>query len=248
MSIGDPIGRLQRELLKIGGFGYTRIENSNDFVKPRVFGYYIGKIFNPAYIFVIGFTPEHIKNYGIEWEALISKGLQNESILRNNLEEIGKGEMARLAKLLEGLRLQTIRSKWITIEIDRITGVIYFIIIILIFFVASIYYPHFLDVFVKAFNNVETTRTWIQIFAFVTLIMMSFMIAFRILELQKKASLVFRYLATLGRPNIMNAVFEPTLSNIERYLDSGDWTLAEYWLDRTEIDYLTFYLNEVKPK
>jgi hypothetical protein len=77
--------------------------------------------------------------------------------------------------LLEGFKQQTVNTKWITAEVDRITALIYFIVIISVFIVVTQLYPAFLQKFAQVFVGNESTKLGILIFSSLVLIAMSIM-------------------------------------------------------------------------
>ena len=72
------------------------------------------------------------------------------------------------------------------------------------------------------------------------------MLVSRIIGLQSKALIVFKYLTVLRAIKTHKEDFKTTLEEIERYLDDNHWTLAEYWVNRVQQDYSEVYLKEVK--
>ena len=151
--------------------------------------------------------------------------------------------------MLEGLKQQTVKTKWITAEVDRITALFYFVITISLFIAAfqlsSTFIQHFtgfLDINSK--NQVELGKQVILMFAIVALIAVSYMLILRTLGLQEKSSTVFGYLATLGAIKINKEDFKTTLQEIERYLNDNEWTLAKYWVDRIQTEYSELFLQK----
>ena len=53
-------------------------------------------------------------------------------------DKIGEENNHAIGHLLEGLKQQTVMTKWITAEVDRITALVYFMIIILLFITAPV--------------------------------------------------------------------------------------------------------------
>jgi hypothetical protein len=190
-----------------------------------------------------------------------------------------------IRKLFGAFKQQTIKTKWITAEVDRITALFYFIIIISLFVVATQTQIDFLPKFEHAFANAtQTTQTvkdllppfehtfgnatqtvkdllppfehtfgniklvdlYVMIFCIVALIGVCIMLVLRIMGLQTKALIVFKYLTALRAIKTHKNEFETTLEDIERYLDDNHWTLAEYWVKRVEQDYSEVFLEEVK--
>lgn len=152
-----------------------------------------------------------------------------DNFIRNDLVDIIRSiksiDLLRIDGLLEGLKQQTLKTKWITAEIDRITALFYFIVIISLFIVATQVYPVFLEHFTQVLGNIESTRLVILIFSVLALSAVIIMVILRIRGLQEKAAIVFRYLTTLEAIKTDGAKFKTTLQDIERYLNDNDWTL-----------------------
>ena len=66
----------------------------------------------------------------------------------------------------------------------------------------------------------------------------------RIRGLLAKASTV-KYLTALGAIKIDREKFKENLQDVEGYLNSGDWTLAEYWVNRIQKEYTEVFLSQV---
>jgi hypothetical protein len=66
--------------------------------------------------------------------------------------KIGLDDIRGLAHWLEGLKQQTVRTKWITAEVDRINALVYFIIVISVFIVA-LHSSDFLQKFARSFSE-----------------------------------------------------------------------------------------------
>jgi hypothetical protein len=148
--------------------------------------------------------------------------------------------------LLGGLKEQTVNTKWITAEVDRITALIYFIIVISVFIAATLVYPVFLQKFAQIFQNNDSTKLGILIFSSLALGAVSYMLLVRIKGLQQKASIVFRYLTALEAIKHNKEEFMAILEDIERYLDNNEWTMAEYWVTHIIQDYTQFLLENQK--
>ena len=56
--------------------------------------------------------------------------------------------------ILDKLKQKTIKTKWITAEIDRITALIYFMITLSVFIVAIVILPDLLHKFAKVFMDI----------------------------------------------------------------------------------------------
>jgi hypothetical protein len=65
---------------------------------------------------------------------------------------------------LDGLKQQTVNTKWITAEIDRITALIYFIVTISVFIVAIAILPDVPQKFSEVFQDSELVKKGVLIF------------------------------------------------------------------------------------
>jgi hypothetical protein len=138
------------------------------------------------------------------------------------------------AILLSILSLQdrTARTKWIGREIDKITSLGYFKIVVFTFISAEFLLPSFLDKFLVNFQGIPQARIIIVIFSLISLIAVSAMLYWRLKELQSKALTTFKFLVELDAIKIDKEDFDKSLQEIEKYLTNGDWTLAEFWVTR----------------
>jgi hypothetical protein len=165
------------------------------------------------------------------------------------LDKIGSPAKDGIVELLGGLKQQTVKTKWVTAEIDRITTLAYFIITISVFIYAILLIPDLLPKIAQPFRDVESTRLAIFIFSFIALVAVVIMFIIRIRGLQTKALTVLMYLTALGiiktdkegKENV-----KTTFKDIERYLDDNHWTLAEYWVRRLQEEYSELFLEAVK--
>jgi hypothetical protein len=223
-----------------------------------IFGMPIHNTFGLANLCAILGRPEHFKNlireefrghdlkkgFQINWQLMMSP-----VPLEDKLGEFQKINVSMVSGLLEGMKEATLKTKWITAEIDRITALLYFIIVISVFIFATQYYSDFLPKFTQLFLNIELTRIVILIFSFSTLIAVSYMFLRRIYGpegLQTKASIVFRYLYNLQQIKIDSEYFGDPLDKIESYLNDNHWTLALYWVNRVRQEYTKLFLEEVR--
>jgi hypothetical protein len=164
----------------------------------------------------------------------------------NELNKISKSDIDDLCQLLEGLKKQTVKTKWVTAEVDRITALFYFLIVIFVFIVASQVYLDFLPKFSKFFGDIESVRLLIFILSIAGLIAVCYVLRLRINGLRSKSLTVFKYLTTLGAIKMAKEIFKPTQVEIERYLDEEHWPLVEYWVNRLQVEYSELFLHEVK--
>ena len=231
-------------------FNYSKSNRMEEYLKLKLFGKSAMDILTPVYLLAVRFSPRLLKEYNLDL-ALIRREPKREKVFRNGpffireLEKI-RFEISEILELLHGLGHQATKSKWITAEIDKITGLIYFTVVISVFIIAIIRLPDFLNTFVIPFNDSELAKIAIFDFAFLAVCAMLIMIFLRLRTLRKKAVIVFKYLVALETIRIEEKDFKTILENIERYLDSNDWILAEYWLSRTMADYENIYLSKLE--
>jgi hypothetical protein len=162
------------------------------------------------------------------------------------LEKINKYDVQDIRNLYGALKQQTVKTKWITAEVDRITALFYFIIIISLFVYATQTQKELLPKFEHPFGDIKIAAFYVMIFSIVALIGVCVMLVIRIIGLQSKALTVFKYLTALRAVKTHKKQFETTLEDIERYLDDSHWTMAEDWVNRLEQDYSEVFLEEVK--
>jgi hypothetical protein len=266
LSICDPIGTLQRRIIKGKGRQMHVGNTLNTMLNITIFGLRLNRVIPPmpilgdyfplSYLFAIIYSPEDIiKKYNYGWdrvrvpeEVYNAKDYSPGAIVvdDDDCSRVWWHDVIEITKLLEGLKQQTVKTKWITAEVDRITALVYFVIVISVFIIATLLYPVFLQKFAQVFQNNESTKLAILIFSSLALGAVSYMFILRILGLQRKASVAFRYLTALEAIKAAKEDFKTTLQDIERYLDNNDWTLAEYWVKRIQIEYTEFFLEKVK--
>jgi hypothetical protein len=216
-------------------------------------------------LFAIGFSPEDMRGgsdmnrklrngdtgflkSSMKWDILSMA--HNEVIyplkaLANQLSLISTIKLNDMLKLLEGLEERAVKTKWITAEIDRITALIYFMATISLFIVAIIILPSILHKFAQVFVDIELVRLGVLIFSVLALSAVGYMLILRMRGLLDKASTVFKYLTALGAIKSDREKFKGNLQDVEGYLNSGDWTLAKYWVIRIQQEYTVVFLNEV---
>ena len=137
------------------------------------------------------------------------------------------------------------RTKWITAEIDRITALIYFAIVISLFIVAILILPDLLHKFAQVFQDSELVRLVIILFSISAPVAVSFMVVHRIRRLMNEAGTVFNYLTLHEAAKVEIEEFKSRFQDIERYLNEGDWTLAEYWVERVQVEYTEVFLSKL---
>jgi hypothetical protein len=240
-----------------------------------IFGRAIVFYFSAPHIFAIEYSPEDIEKEGesiiigeegtivkdgiakLDWSLIQSSFGHSGGLLTSRysysygtyelglLNLIPEYRWREISILLEGLTQQTVNTKWIKAEIDRITALIYFIITISVFIVAIAFLPSLLHKFSQVFQDTELVRLGVLIFSVLALCAVGYMLILTIRRLLDKASAVFKYLTALGAIKTDKEKFKGNLQEIEGYLNSGDWTLAEYWVNRIQKDYTEVFLGEV---
>ena len=264
LSICDPVGAIQRKILKgqpivallsapLTEPRLVKPAGANELLKRKIFGVLFVSLFSIPYLFAMRYTPEEAKaRIKIDWDSLYKdtgqlqlKGVNIEKEVEM-LKILGDAAIEHLSILLNGLREQTVQTKWINGEIDRITALIYFLIIITLFIIASQIYPHFLANFGQFFNH-ELTGLIILIFSIVAFFAVVIMLIIRMNGLRDKAVTVFKYLASLEAVKTVQSrqMFSTTQDKVERYLDEGHWTLAKFGAIRIEEEYTEQFLQEV---
>lgn len=270
LSICDPMGALQRRLIRGENL---KEKTAIALLEHKIFGMKAYNIFKLKIAFLIAVlgSPDEFKSHigpnaeGADWRQTLDWKESLDSA-RYWAEELDKGNIF-WGTLLEGWKQQTLRTKWIGAEIDRITSLLYFMIIISLFFVATLASPGFVQKFTEILRNqtgvaneqiknqtgvaneqtLAFAKIVISILSFAALIAVSYMFVVRIFGsegLEKKARTVFRYLIAIEAIK-MHKNFEDSLNRIERYLDENDWTLANSWVHRVQDGYSEFFLKEV---
>jgi hypothetical protein len=160
-----------------------------------------------------------------------------------------ESEILDLYKIIESLQSHALRTLWMGREIDKITAMGYFIVVVSIFILAELIIPGFLDEkFLVNFKDIPEVRNIVLIFSSLALIGVSAMLLMRLKELQSKAWTTFSFLIEQDGIKIMEEKlkehFDKSLQTIERYLNDGNWTLAEYWTKRVAKEYDDFINRE----
>jgi hypothetical protein len=243
----------------------------------------------PPYLYAIAYSPEGIKKeskFKINWDLIKLRSYdtrefsasEDDEMIREKLDDgtmkwfdtfytslvteldkLGGRHIMELLGLLAGVKDQSVKTKWITAEIDRISALIYFMIIICLFIAAVLVVPSFLPKFAQSFGYEQPANLgiWayfqpinlgILTFSGVALAGVVYMLRIRFNGLESKALTVFKYLIALGAIRTAKEKFKPTLDEIEDYLNENHWTLAEYWVNRIQADYSDLFLEEVESK
>jgi hypothetical protein len=255
LSICDPVGVIQRIIIKGRSLrGWKEFRMTEDPINASLFRKLIKDSFLLPYLLAIVYSPESVKKkYStFHWNLIpieYQEGnmrLINNDIVKGLHFRINQGDLTTIGFLLEGLKQNTVKTKWITAEVDRITALIYFMVIISLFIIAAQLYPSFLQNFTQFFGNIESIKIVITIFSLLALIAVSIMCILRILGLMTKALIVFEYLAALGAIKTDKDNFKSALQDIERYLDDNNWTLAEYLVKNIQKEYTQLFLKKIK--
>jgi hypothetical protein len=223
--------------------------------------------------------------FGIRWTVLVCllrnfQDIINKNAFQRALQKLSKytapwlvtpildelfsnDDALDLQNKINSMRDQTLRTTWIVREIDKITAMAYFAIIISIFISAEFLMGGFLDRFIVSFQGGDQTkdegqnatastngatsstivgaglvaRIIIIAFSFAALGAVLYMLYRRHSELNYKAWTTFKFLVALDATKIENERFNPSLKDIERYLSNGDWTMADYWVQRVMDEY-----------
>lgn len=136
------------------------------------FGRGIMSHFTIPYIFAILYSPEDVKmDQRINFKSMLkqydrtvesiyisSYDSQYYKYFAQYLDFVPSEKIVGTVLLLEGFKQQTIKTKWVTAEVDRITALIYFMIIILVFIVAILILPDLLHKFAQVFGDIYLIR------------------------------------------------------------------------------------------
>jgi hypothetical protein len=241
LSIVDPVGVFQRKIIE-GRYLLDRvINNLDDLRRLQIFGQTLQTHFRSIwsatpyekqYYNAILYTPERLK------ELYKVKEIPDSGV------EIEGETLHDIVTIMHGLKRSTLRTKWITAEVDRITALIYFMIVISVFIVAALILPDFLLKFAQFTKDIEGTKTLILSLSTTALVLVAWVSYLRMRRLRAKAAAVFRYLIALEAIKTGKENFKSTLQEIERYLDDSDWVMAEYWIGRIQKEYSEFISKE----
>jgi hypothetical protein len=227
LSITDPIGALQK--LSIGG----SIRRHAFYIDPQVLG--IAGWGSVEYVVPLNVELSLLRNF--DFQAFNKRLLRNQSKGESVKAHLSVEELGELDQTIQSLTRRVLRTKWIVREIDKITAIGYFVIVVSIFVGAEIYSPNFLDKLLVTSEGDHLAGVIIFIFSLIALGSVSFMLLGRLLQLRGKAKGTLRYLVALDAIKIEKERFHSDLKEIERYLNDGDWTLVGYWTTRVLRDY-----------
>lgn len=224
------------------------------FTYQKIFGEYMSQHFDQPFLFALVYSPEELKERYGDWGStldsiynriptidVIKLGIQGSKEFEKTMDDIFS-----IGYYLRTLKQNAVKTKWITAEIDRITALVYFMIIISLFIVTILVSPQFLQNFTQVFTDVDSSKIVILIFSIIALIAVSYMFNLRIRGLRKKAGTAFHYLATLEAIKTAHDRFKENLKDVERYLNDNDWTLAEYWTNRIKQEYTYLFMDELQ--
>lgn len=216
LSITDPIGYLQKLFLLIGSTRNLR--------NWRIHS-----------------TKSRIDELGRQFVSTIPNAVIR-SLARKPSLELNTDVEVEIRHAMWSLILRTFRTKWIVREIDKTTAIAYFIVVVSIFVSAIISDELFHTAFIE--NKILTTfqgdpqvRYILLTFSIVAIGAVSYMLYKRLRDLRSNGETVFKYLVALDVIIIDKERFDKSLQIIERHLNDGDWTLADYWSTRVLQEY-----------
>jgi hypothetical protein len=148
LSICDPVGTILRLITK---FTPWEFHGPSNLEWIRVFGKNLTSYFRLPYFLATIYSPEDIKktSYKIDkYSVQDTDRAEDEkpNVDRFYFEKIRNFDpidFYKISILFGGLKEQSVKTKWITAEIDRITALVYFMIVISVFIVATLLYPVF---------------------------------------------------------------------------------------------------------
>lgn len=276
LSISDPIGRLQKALL-VRGDGFEVKEYHSYAAKVRVDGLDIHNrlpyaLAEKTYIFGDSFVhyilrkviPIHIVMcLHSNFQDYRNNNNVNASIRSDKFwptevfEKLKAADLEKLSVKIRSLKRKTVETVWITREIDKITSMAYFIIVVATFTYAVLSIPNVVDKFVDSFQGTEsvqneqtqasedaasdgrilTAKIITAAFSFVALGAVLTILIKRARELTSKCLTTFKFLVLQHAIKIKRDIFEKRLQEIRQFLVDGDWTLAEVEVERLMEEY-----------
>jgi hypothetical protein len=145
---------------------------------------------------------------------------------------------------ISSLQKATLGTTWIVREIDKITAMGYFVIVVSLFISAELLLTGFLDKFLVNFPGGIAARIAILLFSIIALGTVLYKLYKRLSELRSKAWTTFRYLIEVETIKIEKTTFDRNLQSIEQYFNNGDWAMADYWVRRVMEEYSDLILKE----
>jgi len=168
-------------------------------------------------------------------------------------EVLDMEETLQIFGTILSLKKASLGTPWMVREIDKITGMIYFLIVVAIlistFILDHFFGTSFSDKFLVIFQGSEQARDSIFSFSVIVFSAVSYKLIKRLNELQSKAFTTFVFLLEREAIKIEGTskekdIFDKSLQEIERYLTNGDWTLAELLVHRVMKEYDDFIRRE----
>lgn len=171
-----------------------------------------------------------------------------ESEFANEQKENQRKENDPIYKLyntLQQLKYRTSTTTWLSREIDKNTGLWYFVIVLSTFVIAQFVITvqgvinQGIDVldFRKKLPIGEQSYIILSVISVGALAVVLIMLYFRYKGLRSMALVTFKFLAEQAAIKIDKASFDKTLEEIRQYLNEGDWTLAGIWATRLMDEY-----------
>jgi hypothetical protein len=174
-------------------------------------------------------------------------------------EKLEHEDLEKIVIKVWSLKRKTVETIWITREIDKITSMGYFIIVVATFIGAVISMQAVVGKFMDAFQSTEapnneqtqssedtvavrneriqTATIIISIFSFFALGAVLVILVKRALELRSKCLTAFKFLILQHAIKIQRDAYEKRLEEIRQFLADGDWTLAEVEMERLMEEY-----------
>jgi hypothetical protein len=129
-------------------------------------------------------------------------------------------------------------------EIDKITGLWYFVIVISAFILAQIFYSEFL---VNLRVIPPQYYSLILVLSIAALVAILFMLYFRYVGLKSMGLVTFKFLTEQSAIRIEDKEsFDDTLKEIREFLGEGDWTSAGILVTRLMDEYNDHIKEKVK--
>jgi hypothetical protein len=132
-------------------------------------------------------------------------------------------------------------------EIDKITVMSYFVIVVSLFISAEFLLASFSDRFFVTFESSRQARIIILVFLIIILVTVSYMLYKHLSELRSKMLTTLWFLIELDAMKIEKTTFDRNLQEIEQYLTNRDWDLAAYLVMRVMEEYNKLIAREVAP-
>lgn len=251
LSICDPIGVAQKRLLllkmyNLGRMG-LRIENSDAQALLNI-GIFGRRLRSTVSVFLVICTLSNYQSALSRIKQLRNKlpGTPKLLTIESNalLEVLTDQECEEIFFKIKSLKDGAVRTKWVRAEVDKITAMAYFVTVVSVFIAAEFLLPNFLDKLIGSFGGGQGPKTAILAFSIVALAAVSIMLVHRLKELETKTRVAFRFLIEVDAVKVEKQAFDKSLQEIERYLNGGDWTMAEYWSKRVSVEYEDYFRTQ----